>query len=848
MNTGCFKRFILARPTVSRLFAAGLVLALLSAACSVLAQEPAATNPIKTFQITIPDGYTARHTVDAGGRVANPVGSGAMYSTLVNMQSGPRVQAESFDLHRLPTNKHALVDDATAIGSGFGGDPYNFAKLDMNKAKIYEFSGLFRRNRQYFDYDLLGNPNVPAGMTVPIGPSASPTGSLAWPQVQSSPFRFNTVRRMIDTSFTLYPQSVVSYRFAYARNTMEGPTLSPARSAGILKYASLLLEYQRNAGDDFTGAIDWKPNPQTRITYEQQVYRYKADSFFTLNPDGFLVQEADGTPAYLGDYDATSSPYTTAACNTTSMINSTTILYANSNGKPIIDPACAVVLSYIRSQPTRVTMPTEIVRFQSTRLKNIAMNGQASYSWATMNLPSYYEAGWGLNGTVRNAVYRGYAKGRREVVAADFGLTWQATPAFSLSDHASFMSSKQPASSYLPASATLSTPSTAGSATVNYTGTLTSGTGSTIGGTTGAAMYNYYGNEELSNSLTASWIATPKTSFSFTYRWTNRNIGQGVPHEVSIPVTLANPVNGTVAITENAGIFTAAYRPSSVWEVNGSIEGAYNDNAFTTMTPRQLLRYRVHGKLRPRSWATLSLAYNDIERHNNTNNNADYAAANVYDGPLDHRDYTRTASISGVVTRSESYDFNFDYVYTRAYTATNICFASGASTSVAGAATLTAAGAPNLCSSGTTWKARFFQDAPTQFGSAGFNLHPTAKLNYGFGYRISSVAGSQFFPDARNVNGSLVSTYQTPYANVAWTLHPGLIWKAEYNYFGYGEGGVSGAQSCTLAATSTSLTSSSVVPCSSLTVSTGMNSSPAGMTAPRNFHANNVSLGVHYEF
>jgi hypothetical protein len=39
-----------------------------------------------------------------------------------------------------------------------------------------------------------------------------------------------------------------------------------------------------------------------------------------------------------------------------------------------------------------------------------------------------------------------------------------------------------------------------------------------------------------------------------------------------------------------------------------------------------------------------------------------------------------------------------------------------------------------------------------------------------------------------------------------------------------------------------------VVPCASLTAQTGLTESPAGETAPRNFHANNVTLGLHYEF
>lgn len=78
-------------------------------------------------------------------------------------------------------------------------------------------------------------------------------------------------------------------------------------------------------------------------------------------------------------------------------------------------------------------------------------------------------------------------------------------------------------------------------------------------------------------------------------------------------------------------------------------------------------------------------------------------------------------------------------------------------------------------------------------------------------------------------------------------MHPGLIWKAEYNYFGYGEGGPSGAQNCTLTAVA-NVTAANIVPCASMSVSTGMNEGNAGATAPRDFHASNITVGFHYEF
>ena len=153
-----------------------------------------------------------------------------MYDTLVNMQSGPRVLGETFEMRALPGNKHTLVDILSAFGTGFGGDPNNFAKLDFSKGKIYEFSGMFRRDRQYFDYDLLGNPDIPSGYSIPIS-RRRPT-PYAWPQVKQSPFMFNTVRRMTDTNLTLFPLSKVTFRFGVFAEHLPGAEPDPERQFG----------------------------------------------------------------------------------------------------------------------------------------------------------------------------------------------------------------------------------------------------------------------------------------------------------------------------------------------------------------------------------------------------------------------------------------------------------------------------------------------------------------------------------------------------------------------------------------------------------------------------------------
>ncbi len=860
-----------------RRIAAGFAVAILL----MMAGVAVAQTPTPFAQMDIPDGYSAHGSVDMGGNMVGRTGSNAMYDTLVNMQSGPRMMGETFQMHALPANKHSLVDDLSAIGNGFGGDPNNFAKLDFNKGKLYEFSGTFRRDRQYFDYDLLGNPNITTGGTIPIGPTTAPTSSLAWPQVNQSPVMFNTVRRMTDTNLTVLPLSTVTYWAGYSQNIFQGPTLSPGGSLGAIvgKYNQLLGEFQRNSTDDFTGGIDWKPIQGTKLTFAEEVDHYKADSYFTLAPGDFIAQEADGTPVSLGNWDSQTA-YGIGACNTGSAGTAPyTILSAaqTPGGLPIINPACAVATSYMRSQPTRILYPTEIFRFQSTSIKSIVMNGDFRYTRANMNMPNYYENFQGLNGATRNETITGYANAKRQVVSADYGIVWQATKTISLSDQVDYSNVHQPGTSDVTGMTTLAIPAaaiTAGNETINYAGPLTT-TNAATGASTGEGnpavntpLPDYFGQRFLINNLTGTWDATPRTTFSLTYRYRAHMIaegdqappGGGNPGNVPIPVGGTN--NGTVLIHENGGILNAALHPANDWDVNGTVEIFYADNAFTAVGPRQTKHYRVHTLYKPRPWATFSGAYNDLERHNNTNNaQADVAAGDAsYQGPLDHVDHSRVVSVGATLNPSEHYGVDFNYAYSDVYAATNICYDNGAQnpstvTGLPGTASLNSTGQPNVCPNVFTRGSktqladlfgRDFSDAPTQNGSVALTYSPVDKMHSSIGYRVSAVNGTRFFTDARDVNGSLVSTYQSPYVNFAWTVHTGLILNAEYNFYGYGEGGPSGPQDCS---TSTSLTSA-VVPCTSLPLSTptGLTEPSSGLTAPRNFHANNATIGIHYEF
>jgi len=819
-----------------------------AAALTVPATQPAPAPPEQVQE----NGYVIRQTADLGGHIVGVSGSGAMYDTLVNLQSGPRILGQTFTMHALPGTRHPFMDSLSAFGNGFGGDPINFGKLSFFKGKLYEFDGTFRRDRQYFDYDLLANPSIPSGISTPYGMIAGvpTTASVAQQQVNQSPVMFNTVRRMTDTTLTILPLSKISFRVGYSQNIFQGPSLSPGYSIGASDL--LLREYQRNSTDDFLAAILWKPLQLTSLTFEERVDHYKADSYFTIAPGQFNVQEADGTPAALGNWDATGVPYSIASCNTASMgsayTNSTN--YAifsapqSAGGRPIINPACDITTGYLRSQPTRILYPTEMLRFQSSSIKRLALNGDLRYTIANSNLANYYENFQGLDGAIRNYTLTGNASVQRRMVSSDLGMTWLATRTISISEQFDFSNVHQPGSANITPGITQNAPSTAGSETISYAGPLVAGTRYTIeGNPTGVPLYGYFGQRFLTNNATVSWDASPQATLTFTYRYRNHSVVQGAGSGTSSLL---------VTINENGGIFNIAYRPTAKWRMNGTVELLYDDNALTPVGPRQTKHYRFHTLYKLRPWATFSGAFNDLERHNNTFN----TGVTLIDGPLQHVDHTRNVGLGLTVAPNEHYGLDVNYDYSDVYISTNICYLNGATATLPGTASTNSSGGANICPGvfvrGSTtvlsdWgPTRDFMDAPTQYASVGANYSPNTKIRTGAGYRISAVSGNQFFANAQQVNGSLQSTYQSPYLNAAWTVRPGLLWKAEYNYYGYGEGGPSGSPFCS---DSTSLTSI-VLPCNSpgLVGPTGLREPSSGLSAPRNMHANIVTLSMHYEF
>lgn len=733
--------------TGTRLYVRVLMVASSILAVSLVAATLTAQDTTQT-KGTVKDGFAIHQSIDLGGHIADHSGSDPMYDTLVNLHSGPRILAHTLEMHKVGKTSIPFFDTLSTSSSGYGGDPNNFSILSLSKGKIYEFNGVFRRDRQYFDYDLLANPLVPANLT---------SNGYTFSQVDISPHLFNTVRRMTDTDLILLPLSKVNFHVGYSQNVMEGPTFSSIHEGAD----ALLSQWWRNSTDTWRGGVNWKMLSQTTLSFDEIITHYKGDTFWQVA--ALTLQLSNGAPVTLG-FDNVTLP--SCGDKKSPISNSGTT-------PPTANATCSGYLDYYRYQPTRTIFPTEEFRFQSSNIKNVQMNGHFSYTGANMSLPSQNEFFNGLitRTKTREFTVTGSAKAQRVSVNGDYGLVWQLDPKFSISEQYDFWAFRQPAID-------------------NYVQTSYGGTSMlTAPAPTGTtALTNdvfFLGQKSFINTISAAWQALPRATFTIGYRYRVRNIVYRSPDEDNI------------TIHEDTGIFGVDLRPTSNWKMNGDFEFGYADHVYVQTSPRQLQHYIVRTTYRPRSWATIYGAFNDLERRDNV--------AYVH-----HLDHSRSFSAGGDLAPNQHYAVEFAYGYSDFFTQTDACYEE--SPALPGAVLTTSPAC--IANAGTTpsYYTNGYYDSPTHYGSIGLMFIPLKEVKTGFGYRMSAVNGATAAINPRQVPGSLQSQYQSPYASIAWTVHPGWIVKGDWNYYGYGEG------------------------------------SPIGPTLPRTFRGNLYTVGMHYEF
>src|SRR5579859_1914290 len=220
-------------------------------------------------------GYVVHQSIELGGHITDFSGSTDLWDTFVNLKSGPRLLDQSLELHSINHNGY-LFDDLTTSSFGYGGDPNNVTMLKISKGHAYNFTASFRRDRNFWDYDLLANPLNP---TVAVPTLTNP--NRPYP---ISPHGFETVRRNTDLNLTILPESKVRVRLGYNRNVSEGGSFSSVHEGT----EALLDQQWRNGLDAYSVGVDLRFLPRTTFSYDQFWFFYKGDTawFDQLNAPG----------------------------------------------------------------------------------------------------------------------------------------------------------------------------------------------------------------------------------------------------------------------------------------------------------------------------------------------------------------------------------------------------------------------------------------------------------------------------------------------------------------------------------------------------------------------------------
>jgi len=191
-------------------------------------------------------------TVDFGYRAISGIGGDFnTYRSVVNLGEGPKL----FGLDATVEDpSRRLFDRLDLRAHNWGGDPYNTARIDARRERIYQFSFDYR-NIAYFNFlPSFANPNLQRGLFV-------------------NQRSFDTYRRAWDYRLDLLPGRRIVPFAAYSRNS--------SRGAGITNLVLQANEYTmpnmfRDHSDDIRGGIRFELN-RFHLTLEQGGIRFHDD-------------------------------------------------------------------------------------------------------------------------------------------------------------------------------------------------------------------------------------------------------------------------------------------------------------------------------------------------------------------------------------------------------------------------------------------------------------------------------------------------------------------------------------------------------------------------------------------
>lgn len=799
------------KPNRIALCFAGLALALLlCTGLSVMAQEP--EKPLEGINSGI---YNIKQTAEFGWRFADVSGNQDVYNTFVFLRDGPRLLDYSLEMRSL-NHEGWLFDNLFVSNFGYGGDPNNVTRLRMYKNKWYNFSGIFRRDYNAWNYGLLANPLNLASPTF----ANAPVGFDQ--RILFSPHAMSLVRRMSDYQLTLLPQSKIRFRLGYNRNINEGPSLTSTHYGTD----ALFFQQWKTTVNSYQAGVDIKVLPKTNISYDQFLLYYKADTSQFLAETPFVL--TNGTPVDLGlPFNPAGNQPCAGPFNVPPNAGTA---YAGCNG----------YLGYTRFAQPRNSIPTEQVSFQSNYFKNVDLSGRVSYSATDVEDLGFNEF---FDGSITRTRQRqlfasGPINNRRVSFSADGGITVHINDKLSFTDSFRASNFQIPGnfaflnlnlfarapllpSAPPPASQTSLTapdlrlppgvfdatncppPFTAASCPQHNTssaadvdtGVVNSFLKQNINYNTFEIEYNFtkhYGirvgyrfvhrSEAESNST--DYTGTNAGEFYFPGSGASvANRGDCTLASGALPPGCTAVGNGAFVwsgtkgdtelnfeeINEHSALFGFWMRPTNEFRMSYDVELMSADDAFTRISPRQLQHYKFRMIYNPVNWIHFAGSINILERRNNVTD-------------IFHTDHSRSAGFDILLEPNDRFVTDFGFDYSGISSSTQICYALSSAPPVGASnrCPVVSGGSPPIVGISVYTNRQYF-------GHGDIRWKPIKHLTTNFGLAVTKTIGQTTFLSPNAPAGSLQYEYYRPYAGVAYELYNGLFWKTSWGFYDYVE-------------------------------------------------------------
>jgi len=697
--------------------------------------------------------YTVHQSFEFGGRAGDINGNQQLYDTLVNLKSGPRLLGEELSMR---SNSHmgGLFDNLYLSSFGFGGDPNDVARLRLEKNKWYNFVGLYRRDENFFDFNLFANPlNLNQGIGAALNklnPSAFVPTTMPW--YANSPHLQDITRQMGDFNLTLFPQSAIRVRLGYARNNNAG-RLDTTMEAPI---RSIMTEYDQSRSDRYQFGVDIRPMERTTISFDQFYEHDKIDPNFGDNNLSFRLG-VGGPPIDIG------IPFPPSSCTITPGVT-----FPGGNVLAI-DPKCNIGLfSFSRSGRVRTGIPTSQLSLQSNYFRKLDITASGTYSSGRSDFLNYQEfANYRRGVSLLNAT----THTDRVSGNSDLGLTYHFTPTWSVSDKFRWLDWRNPGNSN-QTGFTCSAAAAPGLTLANAGCTTPSS----------ADLYDtVLAERTYSNTAKLNWAPSRRLSAYLGYRYGRRELtgalqgdspilnsyylaDNGVPASLSTNNALPANLNIT-KINENTALGGVVLRPTNGWRVNADVELLSADNAFTNISPRHQQRLRANTTYKVNRRASVNGGVHFIETRNDfaESVNASFnpvnpnlfptTGASTVPPAYGHKDHWRYYTLGASLHPDRRVGFDFGWTYLDQQFNSATCVPSTGPTVQATPATCNgfqSGGLPLLLN---------YQER-TNTGFANLTVRPTHQVALSAGYEITSTAGHNnwLLPGGSDGTGLLLMT------------------------------------------------------------------------------------------